>query len=252
MNLIEILSWLRDVAPEDTAISGDPVGLLVHSADRDITHAAVCLDATSAIVKRASCEGVQLVVCHHPLIYRPLSTIRYADPIGQAITTLVTEGIALYAMHTNWDLAHGGVNDTLAGVLGLGDVRPLKEVGDARLARIGEISAQPLNQFAATVNCVLDTTGESALRYSKRFCDRIVRTIAVCGGAGAFLLPEALASGADALLTSDVRHHEFVDADGRNAILIDAGHGATERPGMAHLARLTADRFPGLRVTFLA
>jgi putative NIF3 family GTP cyclohydrolase 1 type 2 len=154
-------------------------------------------------------------------------------------------------MHTNWDRAAGGIIDTLAKKVGLRNIRPLGESGNSQIPRIGEISPCTVHTLAAHINSVLDTTGENTLRYSRQFSERIVSTLAVCGGVGASFLAEAVATGADALLTADIRHHEFVDAAARNAILIDAGHGATERPGMAALAQQIRKEFPDLFVSYL-
>jgi len=252
MKIDDVLSWLRALAPEDTAMDGDPIGLLIHPVIRDVKHVVVCLDATPAIALAAAREGAELIVCHHPLIYRPLGSILDSDPIGQSAITLIREGIALYAMHTNWDRAQGGINDTLAQEIGMLEVRPLAAAGNAQIARIGKISACTVGVLATHLTSVLALASEDALRYSQEFSQRMVQTLAVCGGAGAMLLQDAITAGADAFVTSDVRHHEFVDAAGRGAVLIDAGHGATERPGMASLAQRMFRQFPNLTISYLA
>ena len=250
MQLDEILNWLRAIAPEASAFTGDPIGLLVHTVERDVTHVAVTLDATPSAVKAAADGGAQLLVCHHSLIYAPLKRVLADDPIGASVSSLVASGISLYAMHTNWDRAVGGVNDTLAGILELHDIEPLQESGDPQIARIGNL-AEPttVGVFASFVSRALDTTYENALRYNASFVNKPVARVAVCGGAGAFLLPQALAAGADVFVTSDVRHHEFIDAAARGAVVFDAGHGATERPGMAALAQRLRAQFSELTVT---
>jgi dinuclear metal center YbgI/SA1388 family protein len=253
MKLDVILDWLRAIAPEQTAYAGDPVGLLVHPGDRDVTHVAVTLDASPSVVARAVETGAQLLVCHHPLLYVPLKRVVVGDPIGESVISLIRSGVSLYAAHTNWDRAAGGINDTLASKLGLIDVEPLTESGDPQLARIGNLpDAVSVAEFADVVAAALETSDESALRYNTAFGRRLVRRIAVCGGAGTFLLPHALAAGADAFVTADVRHHEFVDANARGAVIFDAGHGATERSGMAALAARLQSQFADLTVTFIA
>lgn len=251
MKIGEILSWLRSIAPEETAMAGDPVGLLVQPSVKQVSRVIVALDATPHVADAAAQTGAELVVCHHPLIYRPLAALIASEPVGHAVLTFAREGVAVYAMHTNWDVAEGGINDTLAKKLGMRNVRPLGLAAESRIPRIGAISPAPLHALASSVSAVLDTTGENALRYSQQFSERIVKTLAVCGGAGASFLKEALDAGADALLTADVRHHEFVDAESRGAALIDAGHGATEKPGMAALASRMQEQFPDLTVSYL-
>jgi len=251
MKLETILEWLRVIAPEESAYAGDPVGLLIHTQDRDIDAVSVTLDATQAVVRAAVGAGSQLVVCHHPLIYAPLKRVTTLDPIGEAVCTLAVAGVSLYAMHTNWDRAVGGINDTLAGLLELHEIKPLTETGEPQLARIGVLE-EPTTAgvFAGMVSRALGTRNESALRYDTALDDKPVSRIAVCGGAGASLLPHAIAAGADAFVTADVRHHEFVDASARGFPIYDAGHGATERPGMAELAQRIRAQFPELTVTF--
>ncbi|MDR3706883.1 MAG: Nif3-like dinuclear metal center hexameric protein [Capsulimonadaceae bacterium] len=252
MRLDDLLAWLCSIAPEESAFPDDPIGLLIRPAERNVARVAVCLDVTPAVAETAAAENADLVICHHPLIYRPLNRIDTADPIGCAVATLVREGISLYAMHTNWDGAEGGINDTLARKLGLQGIRPLSVAGPSQIARIGDLRGPiTVQDFAARIGETLDVSGESALRYSPIHSERIIHHIAVCGGAGAGFLREALAAGADAYVTADVRHHEFVDADSRGAILFDAGHAGTERPGMAALASRIRQHFPDLSISLL-
>jgi dinuclear metal center YbgI/SA1388 family protein len=262
MVLAELLGYLREIAPEETAFDDDPVGLLIGSEaeakTREITRVGVCLDATAGIVERAIEKGTQCLVAHHPLIYRPLKRIG-DDPIARVCQTLVRADCALYAMHTNWDAASQGINDTLVDTLRLVNVRPLAARGEARIGRIGE-PAGPMTrgEFLEVIEEYLDTwVGTSHLRENldrstKELGDVPVHHVAVCGGAGAQFIPEVIAAGADVFVTSDVRHHEFLDAAGWGLLLIDAGHFATEAPGMERLSELVKARFPDLGVDFLS
>ena len=248
MTLNDVLTVLRRLAPESTALPDDPVGLLLgQPPEREITKIGVCLDATPGTAHRAVSEGVGLLIAHHPLIYHPLKRIDPGDPISQSVTALLRADAALYAMHTNWDRAEGGINDTLAVLLGLQDVRPLGDDGERALPRVGNVpSPLTLAEFAAFVGTTLKCEGTSTLRVNAIDPARQIARVAVCGGAGAFLAADALAAGADAYVTSDVRHHEFLDAEGRGLALLDAGHGATEAPGMRALVRLLPTLLPGV------
>ncbi|HEX5324727.1 MAG TPA: Nif3-like dinuclear metal center hexameric protein [Capsulimonadaceae bacterium] len=254
MKLDQILAFLREVAPEESAYENDPVGLHIEPGLAEITSVAVCLDATLPIARQAIESGAQLVVAHHPLIYHPLRRLDAQIPSAAVAMALVRAQAGLYAMHTNWDAAEGGINDTLAQKLGLANIRRLADHGPASIARIGDLEkAMPLGELAALVNERLECRGTSALRrLAGRPPDETqIRRIAVCGGAGAFLVPEAIEKKADAFVTSDVRHHEFLDAGAAGLALIDAGHEATETPGMRALADRIAARFPKLSVSFL-
>ena len=246
MNLAEILGFLREIAPEETAYEDDPVGLLIEPAKSEIQRIAVCLDATLPVANEAVADGEQLVIAHHPLIYHPLKRLTSDIPSAQVAMALVRAGVGLYAMHTNWDAADGGVNDTLAETLGLIQVRRLAESGPASITRIGELAkAMPLDDFAAYVQDRLGCAGTNSLRrlIGRPAGDTPIRTVAICGGAGASLLPDALKEKADAFVTADIRHDQFLDAAAAGIALIDAGHEATETPGMKALAERVAERF---------
>ncbi len=253
MTLGEILEVLSGLAPEGTALADDPVGLLVGGdLSAPITKVGVCLDALPSAAVRAAADGVRLLIAHHPLIYRPLKRLDpIADPVSRAVTVLVKAGVSLYAMHTNWDRAAGGINDALAEALELVHVRPLGKEGAAALPRLGDLAApRPLADFAHSVQAALGCFGTSALRCHIEDPDALISRVAVCGGAGAFLVPDVQAAGAQAYVTSDVRHHEFLDAAARGLPLLDAGHGATETPGMRALCRRLTALLPGVEVVW--
>ena len=251
MILDDILTALRRLAPEETALDGDPVGLLIGREVEEVTRIGVCLDCTPDAAQRAREASVHLVIAHHPLIYHPLKRLG-ADPVSRAVTALVKADIALYAMHTNWDRAVGGINDALAECLELVDTRPLAEEGEAALPRIGDLSSpRPLADFMRFVEAALGCAGASALRVNGVDPSRMVTRVAVCGGAGAGLAEAALAAGAEAYVTSDVRHHEFWEAEARGLALLDAGHGATETPGMRALVRSLPGLLGGVEVVWV-
>ena len=251
MTLDTILDLLQQLAPEETALENDPVGLLLGGDGRGITKIGVCLDATADAAERAVSANVQMVIAHHPLIYRPLKRLG-ADPISRAVTTFVRAGIAVYAMHTNWDRAAGGINDTLAECLELTGVTPLGTEGVTALPRIGTLaSPRPLADFARFVETALGCGGTSTLRVGGGDLSRMITQVAVCGGAGAEMAEVVQAAGADAYVTSDVRHHEFCDAEARGLALLDAGHGATETPGMRALVRTLPALLAGVSVVWV-
>lgn len=251
MVLDHILMTLKRVAPEETALDGDPVGLLIGREAEDVTRIGVCLDCTPDAAQRAARAGVQLVIAHHPLIYHPLKRLG-TDPVSRAVTALVKADIALYAMHTNWDRAAGGINDTLAECLELSGVKPLGEEGEAGLPRIGDLSApRPLADFMRFVESALGCAGTSRLRVNGVDPACMIKRVAVCGGAGAGLAEAAQAAGAQAYVTSDVRHHEFWEAEARGLALLDAGHSATETPGMRALVRSLPGLLAGTEVIWV-
>ncbi|MDQ2686623.1 MAG: Nif3-like dinuclear metal center hexameric protein [Armatimonadota bacterium] len=252
MTLDDILRVLRQLAPEETALPDDPVGLLLgQKPETEIRKIGVCLDATPNTAQRAVALGAGLLVAHHPLIYHPLKRIAPDDPISQSVSTLIKGDVALYAMHTNWDRAENGINDTLAALLGLENIRPLGDDGAQSLPRLGDLpSPRALSDFARFVGTALHCKGTSALRVNAVDPAQRIARVAVCGGAGAFLAADVQAAGVDAYVTSDVRHHEFLEAAARGLALLDAGHGATETPGMQALLTLLPPLLPGVDVVW--
>lgn len=251
MTLDDILTVLRRLAPEESALEKDPVGLLISRDAPEATRVGICLDCTPTVAARAAQEGIHLIVAHHPLIYHPLKRLG-ADPVSWAVKPLIQADIALYAMHTNWDRATGGINDTLAECLELAEVKPLGGDGEAALPRIGTLaSPRPLADFARFVETTLGCAGTSTLRVNGVDPNRMISRVAVCGGAGAGLAAAAQAAGADAYVTSDVRHNEFWEAEARGLALLDAGHRATETPGMRTLVRSLPGLLDGGEVIWL-
>lgn len=254
MTLLDILMTLRAMAPEALALPGDPIGLLIGTEDERAVHkVGICLDATPEACTRAASAQVGLVVCHHPLIYHPLKRLDpQTDPIARAVLTLAKADIALYAMHTNWDRAEGGVNDCLAFLLDLADVQPLGDSGELALPRVGTLSApRPLSDFVRLVEQTLACTGTNALRCLAPDSRQMISRVAVCGGAGASMLRAVHAAGADAYVTADVRHNEFLEADGLGLALLDAGHDATETPAMRGLCQTLVQKLPGVELLWV-
>jgi len=251
MTLDDILTTLRRLAPEGTALDTDPVGLLVSRDTDEVTRIGVCLDCTPDVATRAALGGVQLVVAHHPLIYHPLKRVGQ-DPVSRAVTVLLKADIALYVMHTNWDRASGGINDTLADCLELQDIQPLGHEGETTLPRIGNLaSPRPLADFARFVETMLGCSGTSALRMNRVAASRTISRVAVCGGAGAGMASAAQAAGAEAYVTSDIRHNEFWEAEANGLALLDAGHSATETPGMRSLVRALPEMLSGMEIVWI-
>ena len=232
MTIHDIYAFLHNRAPFDTAEGWDNPGMLVGDPHRAVNRVLVALDATAGAVDTAVAVGADLIVTHHPVIFAPLKRLT-ADSIPYR---LAAAGIDLIAAHTNLDKAEGGVNDTLAARLGLTDVT----VAADEYTRIGTLP-EPMSarDFAAHAAAVLDT----AVRYSG---EKTVRTVAVCGGSGGdFML--RCTHAADAYVTGEVRHHEWLAAADKINV-IEAGHYATEVPVVDTLCAWLTEAFPDLTV----
>lgn len=132
----DVVHWMEEWAPPALAEPDDKIGLQIGSMSSEVTRIAVALDVTEAVVHEAVERGAELIVAHHPIIFRPLAAIRTDRPDGELIRTLLTRGISVFAAHTNLDVAVGGVNDLLAEALGLEGTKPLKRTAAETLYKL--------------------------------------------------------------------------------------------------------------------
>ena len=252
--LQDIAAFLETWAPKDTAQSYDNVGLQVGDAAREVTTALVALDLTPAIIAEAEAMRAELVVTHHPVIFKPIRSVTTGSLVPELIFRMAEAGIALYTAHTNLDAAHGGVSYALAEQLGLHNIQflqpdPVTDDAPTGMGAIGTLAESvPLADFLAQA---ADALGAASLRYAGPADDTPIGTVAVCGGSGSSLTRTALRAGADAYVTADVTYHLFFDVmrpDGSYAMaLIDAGHYETEAMTEALLVSRLADAFPAVR-----
>jgi len=245
----EILEYVEELAPKAMKMEWDNVGLLCGSRKNPVTKVLVALDPFEGVCQEAAQWGAEVIVTHHPLIFRPLPNVTDETSIGRGIMILCQNGISAVNAHTNLDCAPGGVNDVLAETLGLKNIRVIgpKGVDDQGrawgLLRMGEIEETGLDAFLAHVKQVLRCDG---LRYVDG--GKPVRRVAVGGGSCADGMLDALDAGCDTFITADVKYNQFWDAQDLGLNLIDAGHFHTENPVVAVLAAKIAARFPEVEV----
>ena len=232
MTVKEILDFLGEKAPFDTCEEWDNVGLLVGSGYLPATRVLVALDVTDGALEAAKAVGADLIVTHHPVIFRPISRLS-ADSMPYC---LAAAGISVISAHTNLDKAVEGVNDTLAARLGLTDI----EIAADGMTRVGTLPEEmTATAFASHVAEVLGTPVRAA-------GDKTVKKVALCGGAaGSSMFP--LIGKVDCFITGEVKHHEWLMAAGRINV-IDGGHYSTEVPVVDTLCRWLAEGFPTLQV----
>ena len=223
----------------------DNVGQLLGDPAAEVTRVLVALDITEAVADEAIEAGCQLIVAHHPVMnckWLPVQTVRSDTPQGHLLMKLLTNGVAAICMHTNLDVAKGGVNDCLAQALELVDPGPL---GDPEgLCRMGTLkNPMPLQDFARFVCRALNANG---IRFAG--AGGTVHRVAVGGGACGDYESYAIAAGCDTFVTSDLGYHQFLDAAGKGINLIDAGHFPTENPVCDRLAAYLASEFPAITI----
>lgn len=239
VRITDIFDKLRELAPPELKLGFDNVGLLVGSWEDMIGRVLVALDITDDVIEEGREMGAELIVSHHPMFFE-LKNVTDSDVTGARVLKLARAGMSAICMHTNLDIAPGGVNDALAETLGIADAVPF---GEEACGRIGWVEEQELGDFLARVKGALGAEG-------LRFVDsgRSVRRVAVLGGAGGGNMLEAVEAGADTYVTADVKHHQFIDAKELGINLIDAGHFSTENVVVPVLAELLRDEFSELDV----
>lgn len=239
---LEIEKSLFDFAPKSDAMDWDNVGLLVGDPAAEVTRVLVALDATEAVADEAAAKGCDLIVTHHPIMncrWLPVQSLREDTPQGRLLRKLTRANISVICMHTNLDVAEGGVNDVLARTLRLEDPGPFLADG---LGRIGQLPApMALRDFVARVSEALGCNG---VQYAD--AGKPVRRVAVGGGACGEYADAAAAAGCDTFVTADVGYHVFLDAAGKGINLIDAGHFPTEDPVLPVLIAYIRGKFPAL------
>jgi len=248
----DVIAALERGFPPAWAEQWDRVGLVLGEPDALVRRVLCVVDCVPETVAEARDIGADMIIAHHPLLLRGVSSVAPITYQGRIIHQLIRGGIALYVAHTNADVANPGVSDALAARLGLRDLRPLRPaapqspaVGDGRgTGRIGTLPVPAtLAELTAFAARTLPPTAWGVRAAGAP--DRIVSTVAVCGGAGDSLLGAAVVAGVDAYLTADLRHHpasEHLAAGG--PVLLDAAHWATERPWLDDLAEYLSGTLP--------
>ncbi len=232
MKISTVYNYIDAIAPFETQMSFDNAGLLVGDRNAEFQNALLCLDITPAVVEEAVQKNCTLIISHHPVIFQAVKTC-LADSVPYL---LAKNGLTAICAHTNWDQATGGVNDTLCRILGIDCSAVTQPNTEFRMGTLANaVSAKEFARFAAEKL-------QTAVRLTN--ADRMVKTVAVCGGAGSDYYMEAAMHGADMLLTGEVKHHEFQAADALGFSLAAAGHYETEVPAMTALAEKLRVVFP--------
>jgi dinuclear metal center YbgI/SA1388 family protein len=243
----DIVSLLDACYPPSLAQDWDRVGLAVGDPAATVTRVLFVVDCVPETVAEAVAGGADLIVAHHPLLLRGVSSVATTTYKGRVVHDLITHGIALYVAHTNADCAPFGVAAALANTIGLQDVRGLVPMptdaidGLVAAGRIGRLPMpMTLAAFAGYVAAALPMTAAGVRAAGAP--DLLVTVVAVCPGAGDAFLADAAKAGVDAFLTADLRHHPASEhlANGGPA-LVEASHWATERGWLDDVARIVAD-----------
>ena len=234
----DIYDFLDARAPFATQCDWDNSGLLLGDANRQVRRVGFALDLTAQTLQQAVDEALDLLVTHHPVIFRPKRRLLS----GELVYELVRHDIAVISSHIPWDCADGGVNDVLCIALNLSNVKKIETPDTAApLLRIGTLEHEMTPQeFAALCARKLRTTVRLAS------CGKKIKTVAVVGGAAIEFCDAAKEHGADVFLTGDAKHHEMLDAVDSGISVVAAGHFETEHPSMFALKEQIEQAFTSL------
>ena len=242
MTVKELYGKFDERIPETLRESWDNDGLMC-SADTsaEVSRVLVALDVTEEIVDYAIQYGFDLIVSHHPLIFKPLSSMTEEDNISRKVIKLLCNGVSVFSFHTRADKVYGGVNDCLCDLLGMFDTEAF---GEGLLGRIGNVSDDPtLEDFAYKVKMV---TGSDGVRYADGF--NSIRRVAVVGGGGKSFVRDAIIEGADTFVSGEIGYNVMEEATELGINLIEAGHYFTEQPVTDFFRQLLVGFDPDLYV----
>lgn len=239
----ELTDFLEEMAPLQFQEPYDNSGLIYGDASWDIKGVLCCLDATESILKEAKMRNCNVVVSHHPIIFKGLKKIQQRHYVDKAIIYAIKNDIAIYAIHTNLDnVLINGVNQKIAGRLELKDLHILAPKSPNESIGTGVVGFldQPFSpsDFLSFTKKQLQT---SCIRHTV-LPVKSIQKVAITGGSGAFWIGTAIASGADAYITADVKYHDFFEANGE-ILLCDVGHFESEQFTIDLLAQLISEKF---------
>jgi len=244
----DIIALMETVAPQSLAESWDNSGLQCGDRTWPVKHIVVALDPSLSVVKTACEKKADLLITHHPLIFRAIKNIVLDSPVGEIIDLSIRNRLAIFSAHTNLDSVNGGLNDLFAEKLGLENCRFLEPAienadtvtGRHGLGRVGELSS-PVNlgDLAETIKTIF---GLTTLKISGPLLMPI-KKLAVCTGSGSGLMKQFLSTDAQVYVSGDLKFHDAKDAETHRRALIDVGHFASEQLMIALIARRLSDRF---------
>lgn len=251
MKVGEILNFINELAPWGYAETWDNVGLMLGSRQSDVKRMLLCMDVTSKVIREAIDYEAEMIISHHPFLFSSINRLDFDTIKGQQIQTLVTKNISVISAHTNLDVTAGGVNDTLAGTLGLSELISLKSYipqgyqEDLGLGKLGTLENSMV--FSDFIDHVKKHLKISALRVIGPHPDKVKHVGVFCGSFDVDL--HYLRSlKQDVVITGDMKYHTALDAREMGLCIIDVGHFASEHVILPRLQKVIADKFAQIEV----
>ena len=223
MKIKDIIKFLEERFPLSLQEDWDNSGLQIGNIENDLTNIMISLDLDEQTIQKAKEKSCNLIINHHPFLFSSIKSIDLNEEKGKIIKDLIKNDITVFAMHTNLDIAKGGVNDNLAKLLELRDISNLDTNNENPMARFGytdEITAYDFSKFVKEkLNC------KGLILYGDK--NKKIKKVALCGGAGSDFISDAIKKDCDLIVTSDVKYHEAID-NCKKINIVDPGHFASE------------------------
>lgn len=247
MKCREIINLLEELAPERMACEWDNPGLLAGRAGKEVKKVLLTVDADDAAVKMAEEQGADMIVSHHPLIFRPVKQVTDEDFIGCRLLRMIRADISYFAMHTNFDAAPGCMADIAAKRLGIENGEPLEVLGEENgvsygIGKVGTLACPATGmELAKAVKERFELPFVTV--YGEGLWEEtpVVRA-AVCPGSGGSEIREAISKHAQVLITGDIGHHQGIDANAQGLMIIDAGHYGLEHVFMEYMEQYLKEK----------
>lgn len=251
MKVGDVLNYIEEIAPSKTAEKWDNVGLMLGSREQQVKKLFITLDVTEAAIEQALSAGADLIVSHHPFLFTKLSTLDFDTPKGRLIHRLIMNNISAISAHTNLDIAQGGVNDTLADMIGLVETVYLKKYyawdcpGDYGFGKIGFLKPEVKgSELLIKIKNVLKVDN---VRIIGALPETVNKAAVFCGSfdVDLNLIKE---KNIDVLITGDIKYHTALDAREMGLCIIDVGHFGSERIIVDKLKNVLSERFKDIEI----
>lgn len=249
MHLSGILEWLEQIAPGSLQESYDNSGLMIGSYNDEIEKILVCLDINEEAMEYALNEGVQMIISHHPGIFKAIKVFSPDSQEGAILYKAILNGLAVYSLHTNYDSVEGGLTDCLAKNLGLEQVTVIKpyHLNDQHgLGRIGQYPAPILQEVF--VELIKELLNISSIKSAGKAPDKIQKIALYNGSYDRTILPELIKLRPDVVLTGDLKYHDAQEIAFNKLFALDIGHYHSEIIFVHAVSDRLRARFPELQV----
>lgn len=223
MKIMKIINYLQTKYPQEFASSFDigKIGLQFGSPSSDVKKIMIALDGSSDVIEEAIEKGVDLLITHHPFMFNPMLSMNYDSPFGKKMLKVFENRLNVYAMHTNFDVANGGMNDILSKMLDLEHIHAHKDEIDATcFLRIGEIKEMNLASFSKYVVDKLHLDGARVIGNP----DKMIKKVGIVGGGGSSDMFNAIRHNCDCFITGEMRHNNALDAIENDICIVEVNH----------------------------